>query len=79
MLNSWLTLSEKRMSANIRSPEVFVLVSALIGIVLAALLAQTRVLAFGSFQMMAIAFVVADLAVYILMKVGVIKAPGRGA
>lgn len=65
------------MSLNIRSPEAFMFVSALIGIALAALLAQTRVLAFGSFQMMAIAFVVADLAVYVLMKLGVIKAPGR--
>ena len=67
------------MSLNIRSPEAFMLVSALIGIVLAALLAQTRVLAFGSFQVMAIAFIVADLAVYVLMKLGVIKAPGRRA
>jgi uncharacterized membrane protein affecting hemolysin expression len=79
MLKSRLTLSEKRMSANIRSPEIFMLVSAVIGIVLAALLAQTRLLAFGSFPMMAIAFVVADLAVYVLMKVGVIKLPGSGA
>ncbi|MEO8576378.1 MAG: hypothetical protein ABI556_06755 [Gemmatimonadales bacterium] len=67
------------MSANIRKPEVFMLFSAVFGIALAAVLAQTRVLAFGSFQMMAIAFVVADLAVYALMKLGVIKMPGRGA
>lgn len=67
------------MSANIRNPEAFMLFSAVFGVALAAVLAQTKVLAFGSFQMMAIAFIVADLAVYALVKLGVIKTPRRGA
>jgi len=42
---------------------------------LAALLAQTKVLAFGSFRMMAVVFVAADLLTYIIMKMGIIKSP----
>lgn len=65
------------MPGNIRNAEALTLFSAVFGIALAALLAQTRVLAFGSFQMMALVFLGADLALYVLMKTGVIKAPGR--
>ena len=64
------------MRANIRGAEAFTLYSAVIGVALAALLAQTRVLAFGSFRTMVFAFLGADLGVYILMKTGVIKTPG---
>lgn len=57
------------------SPEAFTLFSALVGIALAAALALTRVLAFGSFRMMVAVFLVTDLAVYVMMKVGIIKSP----
>lgn len=57
------------------SPEVFALYSAVVGIALAALLAQTRVLAFGSFQMMLATFLVADLGLYAMMKLRLIKSP----
>jgi hypothetical protein len=64
------------MSLNIRSAEGFALFSAVFGIALAALLAQTRVLAFGSFQTMALTLLGADALLYILMRLGVIKTPG---
>lgn len=66
------------MSDRIRkvSPEIFALYSALIGIALAAILAQTRIFAFGSFPMMLVSFLVADLGLYALMKLRFIKSPG---
>lgn len=57
------------------SPEVFALCSALLGIAMAAVLAQTPLFAFGSFRKMLVSFLVADLALYILMKLRFIKAP----
>ena len=57
------------------SAEGFAITSAIVGVMLAALLAQTRVLAFGSFRMMAAIFVAADLFTYIIMKAGIIKSP----
>ena len=57
------------------SAEGFVITSAILGVMLAALLAQTRVLAFGSFRMMATVFIVADILTYIIMKMGIIKSP----
>lgn len=57
------------------SPEIFALYSALIGIALAAVLAQTRIFAFGSFQMMLVSFLVADIGLYAMMKLRLIKAP----
>ena len=42
---------------------------------LAALLSQTTLLAFGSFRMMAIVFLIADLLTYLSMKAGIIKSP----
>ncbi|HUQ48201.1 MAG TPA: hypothetical protein VM053_08165 [Gemmatimonadaceae bacterium] len=58
------------------SAEGFALMSAIVGVMLAALLAQTQVLAFGSFRMMAAVFVAADLLTYFCMKAGIIKSPG---
>ena len=57
------------------SPEVFALYSAIVGIALAAVLSQTRILAFGSFQMMLVSFLVADIGLYAMMKLGLIKSP----
>jgi len=64
------------MPLSIRSAEGFAFVSAVLGIALAALLSQTRVLAFGSFQTMAFVLLGADALLYLLMKLGVIKTPG---
>ena len=58
------------------SAEGFAVTSAIVGVMLAALLAQTEILAFGSFRMMAAVFVAADVLTYIIMKLGVIKSPG---
>lgn len=57
------------------SAEGFAIASAVFGVLLAALLAQTRLLAFGSFKMMAIVFLAADLLTYVTMKVGIIETP----
>lgn len=57
------------------SAEAFAITSAIVGVMLAALLAQTEVLAFGSFRMMAVVFVIADVLTYIVMKAGIIKSP----
>jgi hypothetical protein len=57
------------------SAEGFAVTSVIVGVMLAALLAQTEVLAFGSFRMMAAVFIVADLLTYITMKAGIIKSP----
>lgn len=59
------------------SAEGFAVTSAIVGVMLAALLAQTKVLAFGSFRMMAAVFVIADLLTYITMKAGIIKSPNE--
>ncbi len=58
------------------SAEAFTLFSAIAGVALAALLAQTRVFAFGSFQVMAVCMLGADAGLYILMKLGLVKVPG---
>jgi len=57
--------------------EGFAISSAVVGVLLAALLAQTHVLAFGSFRMMAVVFLIADLLTYVTMKVGIIKSPSE--
>ena len=57
------------------SAEGFALTSAIVGVMLAALLAQTQVLAFGSFRRMAVVFIIADILTYIIMKMGIIKSP----
>lgn len=73
------TLKGARMSTRTfrTSAEGFALASAIFGVMLAALLAQTKVLAFGSFRMMAAVFIIADVLTYILMKAGIIKSPER--
>ena len=60
-----------------RSAGGFAIYSAVVGVLLAALLAQTHVLAFGSFRTMALIFLSTDLMLYIVMKLGLIKAPGE--
>lgn len=57
------------------SAERFAVTSAVMGVLLAALLAQTKLLAFGSFRMMAAVFVIADVFTYILVKMGILKSP----
>ena len=60
-----------------RSVEGFAISSAIVGIFLAALLAQTHVLAFGSFRTMVLIFLSTDVLLYIMMKLGIIKSPGE--
>jgi hypothetical protein len=57
------------------SAEGFFISSAVLGVMLSALLSQTRVLAFGSFRMMVIVFLVADIISYITMKTGLMRSP----
>jgi len=57
------------------SAEGFALYSAVVGVLIAALLAQTQMLAFGSFRMMVAVFLVADLMTYLTMKAGIIRSP----
>jgi hypothetical protein len=57
------------------SAEGFVVSSAVFGVMLAALLSQTRVLAFGSFRMMVVVFLIADIMIYITMKIGILRSP----
>jgi uncharacterized membrane protein len=57
------------------SAEGFLISSAILGVLMAALLAQTHVLAFGSFRMMIIVFLVADVIGYITMKTGLMRSP----
>ncbi|MEO7368586.1 MAG: hypothetical protein ABIZ36_11545 [Gemmatimonadaceae bacterium] len=59
-----------------RSAEGFAIASAVVGVLLAALLSQTKVLAFTSFKMMVVIFLVADVLLYLTMKTGIIKPPG---
>ncbi len=55
----------------------FAIYSAILGVLLAALLAQTHVLAFGSFRMMVATFLITDLMMYITMKLGIIRSPAE--
>lgn len=57
------------------SAEGFMISSAILGVMLAALLAQTHLLAFASFKQMVIVFLIADVMTYITMKVGLIRSP----
>ena len=57
------------------SAEGFFVSSAILGVMLAALLAQTHVLAFGSFRMMVMVFFIADVIGYITMKTGLVRSP----
>ena len=65
------------MSARFRtvSPEMFLAGAVIISLTMAGVLSQIPGLAFGGFLVMAGVLVAADLVLYILMKVGVIKAP----
>lgn len=68
------------MSARFRtvSPEMFLAGAVIISLTLAAVLSQIPGLAFGGFLVMAGVLVAADLVLYILMKLGVLKTPRDG-
>ena len=56
-----------------KSPEAFALVSATVGVLLAAILTLVPFLAFGTFWRMAGILIAADLVVYVAMKLGLLK------
>ena len=56
-----------------RSPEGFAVASAVVGVLLAALLTLVPAVAFGTFWQMAAVLVGADLVVYLAMKLGWLK------
>ena len=56
-----------------KSPESFALGSAVVGVLIAALLTLVPVVAFGTFWQMAAILVGADLVVYLAMKLGWLK------
>jgi hypothetical protein len=56
-----------------KSPETFAVVSAVTGVLLAAILTLVPSLAFGTFWHMAAVLVGADLIVYLAMKLGWLK------
>lgn len=55
--------------------ERYTLYAAVLSILIAAVLTQIPVLRFGSFWLMAGVLVGADLVLYLLMKIGLFKAP----
>ncbi len=59
-----------------KSPESYAVTSVVVGILMAAVLTQIPAFAFGAFWQMAVAFVVADIVVYAMMKIGWLKGPG---
>jgi len=59
-----------------KSPETFALVSALTGVLLAAILTRVPSLAFGTFWHMAFILIAADLTIYVAMKLGWLKMRG---
>jgi len=63
--------------ANVRNvlAELYLAGAVIISLVLAAILAQIPAVAFGGFFIMAAVLIAADLVLYILMKLGVLKAP----
>ncbi len=58
------------------SAEGFAITSGVVGVLLAAILYETKVLAFTSFRMMVVIFLVSDVLLYLTMKTGIIKLPG---
>ncbi len=57
------------------SAELYFVVSAAVSVLLALVAAQFPVAAFGSFRKMAAILVVADMVIYILSKLGILKVP----
>ncbi len=60
------------------SPEVYLAGAVVISLVLAAILTQIPAFAFGGFVRMAAVLVVADLALYVLMKLGAFGSRSNG-
>ena len=65
------------MSTNFRSAssESYFAASAVVSVVLAAIARQIPAIAFGTFLQMAAVLIAADVVLYLLMKLGVLKAP----
>ena len=59
-----------------RSPEGFAVASAVVGVLLAAMLTLVPSLAFGTFWQMAGILIAADLTLYLAMKLGWLKMRG---
>lgn len=55
------------------SPEAYLAVAVIISIAIAAVLAQIPALAFGGFVPMALILIAADIVLYVLMKLGIVK------
>jgi hypothetical protein len=58
---------------NSKSPEAFALASAVVGVLMAALLTLVPAVAFGSFWHMTAILLAADLVVYLAIKLGWLK------
>lgn len=58
-----------------RSPEIFAIGNAAIGVLVAALLTRFPKVSFGTFWQMAMTLIIADLVVYVGMKLGWLKMP----
>ncbi len=58
-----------------KSPENYILLYAIAGVVLAAVLTLIPALSFGTFWRMAAIFLIADLVGYIAIKTGLLKWP----
>lgn len=57
------------------SPELYLVGSVAISIAIAAIVSRIPALAFGGFRQMVIVLVISDVVLYVLMKLGVFKAP----
>ena len=57
------------------SAEVYFAVSAALSVIIALVAAQFRITAFGSFTKMAAVLIAADLLIYVLIRVRLLKAP----
>lgn len=57
------------------SPEVYLVGSVAISIAIAAVVSRIPALAFGGFLQMVIVLIISDVVLYVLMKLGVFKAP----
>jgi hypothetical protein len=58
-----------------RSAETYALANAIVAVLMAALLTRTPAVAFGTFWQMAAILIVADVVVYVVMKLGWIRTP----
>lgn len=60
------------------SPELYLLVAALVSIAIAGILTRIPLLHFGTFREMSGVLVISDVLVYLLMKFGVLQSPRDG-